>query len=108
MTVYVDDMRMQAQVGRLNARWSHLMADTREELVEFGKRIGMQERWLQDKRSGVHFDVTDPKRTRAIMLGAVPIECSSPEWRRVVQLARQQHLTDSHRKCLPGCKGVRS
>lgn len=33
MTVYVDDMRRPATVGRISARWSHLTADTREELL---------------------------------------------------------------------------
>jgi hypothetical protein len=47
MTVYVDDMRMPAKVGRINAEWSHLMADSRQELIEFGATIGMQARWLQ-------------------------------------------------------------
>lgn len=32
MTVYVDDFRVPARVGRINARWSHLTADTQAEL----------------------------------------------------------------------------
>lgn len=42
MTVYVDDMRVPARVGRINARWSHLMADTDEELHEFAARLGLR------------------------------------------------------------------
>lgn len=92
MTVYVDDMRMSARVGHTNARWSHLMADSREELLEFADRLGLNRVWLQDKVSGVHFDVTDLKRDLAIrLLGAVPIECGSDQWRRVVDEARQQY-----------------
>jgi len=91
MTVYVDDMQMPAKVGRIQANWSHMMADTREELVAFAKTLGMQERWLQDKRSGVHFDVVDSRRDAAIRAGAVLIECGSDEWRRVVDNARQQY-----------------
>jgi hypothetical protein len=91
MAVYVDDYRVEAQVGRMHARWSHLMADSVAELLEFADRLGLSRAWLQDKRSGVHFDVTDPTRIEAIRLGAVPIRCRSDQWRRVVEEARQQH-----------------
>lgn len=74
MTVYVDDMRMQATVGRLTARWSHLQADTLEELHEFAARIGMRREWFQpgSRPEAAHYDVTDPRRAHAIQLGAVP------------------------------------
>ncbi len=101
MTVYVDDMRMQARVGRVNGRWSHLMADDRRELIEFAARLGMPRAWLQDKRSGVHFDVTDTKREAAIRLGAKPIECASEEWRRVVDNARQQFSGEKRPRRFP-------
>lgn len=74
MTVYVDDYRRLARVGRLNARWSHLMADTTEELLTFADRLGLSPAWIQypgDPRE--HFDVTGPKRALALRLGAVPI-----------------------------------
>lgn len=35
MTVYVDDFLIPARLGCLNARWSHLFADTEEELHAF-------------------------------------------------------------------------
>lgn len=91
MAVYVDDMRMSARVGRVSGEWSHLMADSLEELVEFGAKIGMRRAWLQRKPSGVHFDVVEPRRQAAIALGAIPIECGSDQWRRVVDEARQQY-----------------
>ncbi|MCA1983731.1 DUF4031 domain-containing protein [Nocardioides nematodiphilus] len=90
MAAYVDDYRIEAQVGHLSAHWSHLMADSRAELLEFAGRLGLQPAWLQDKISGVHFDVTDETRAAAIRLGAVPIRCRSEEWKRVVDEARQQ------------------
>lgn len=91
MAVYVDDARIPARVGRLRARWSHLMADSREELLEFADQLGLQRRWLQDKRSGVHFDVTDTVRFKAIALGAVKVECGTPESIRIIHVARAQH-----------------
>lgn len=80
MTVYVDDMRMQATVGRITARWSHLMADTDEELNVFALRLGLRLSWAQYPGTWKsHYDVTDTMRAKAIRLGAVPIGYASPE-----------------------------
>lgn len=74
MTVYVDDMRMLATIGRLNARWSHLTADTEEELHEFAAMLGLPRRTAQFPGTWkFHYDVTDSTRDRAIALGAVAI-----------------------------------
>jgi hypothetical protein len=82
MTVYVDDARIMARVGSITARWSHLTADTKEELLEFGSRIGLKKRWFQYCKThchseGVcvhwHYDVTETKRQAAIRSGALPI-----------------------------------
>jgi hypothetical protein len=45
MTVFVDDMRRPARVGRITADWSHLYADSDDELHAFAARLGL-------KRSG--------------------------------------------------------
>lgn len=80
MTVYVDDMRMPARVGRINARWSHLMADTDDELHAFARRLGLKRSWAQYPGTWKsHYDVTDTMRDRAIKLGAVPIGYMSQE-----------------------------
>lgn len=74
MAVYVDDMRMAATIGRLNARWSHLMADTEEELHEFAARLGLPRRTAQFPGTWKsHYDVTDSTRERAMELGAIVI-----------------------------------
>ena len=79
MTVYVDDMRLPARVGRVEGRWSHLVsdlpgADGTAELVGFAQRLGVDPRWLQHPGEPTeHFDLTDPLRARALALGAVPI-----------------------------------
>jgi hypothetical protein len=75
MTVYVDNMQRRAQVGRLNAVWSHLMADTTEELNEFALRLRLATWWIQHPGTSLeHYDVTEPKRQLALRLGAVHIE----------------------------------
>lgn len=74
MTVYVDDMCRPARVGRLNAVWSHLMADTTDELLTFAHQLGLNPRWIQNPGTPLeHFDITEPKRQQALRLGAVPI-----------------------------------
>jgi hypothetical protein len=73
VTVYVDDMRRAATVGRIRARWSHLIADDRDELHDFAARLGLRRSWFQDHPTRWHYDVTDSVRTRAIALGAQPI-----------------------------------
>lgn len=79
MTVYVDDMRMKARPkgyrGWGQPLWSHLMADTHEELMDFADQLGLNAGWLQHEgRITEHFDVTDTKRKLALKLGAVPVE----------------------------------
>lgn len=86
MTVYVDNMRLHAKVGRLDARWSHLMADSDEELIEFAKSIGLRPEWIQepDKPYGPHFDVTESKRQQAIRMGAQEVD-----WRDMGKLLKK-------------------
>lgn len=86
MTVYVDNFRAPATVGRIRGRWSHLTADTPDELHEFAARLGHRLEWFQAKCKhgacptigGVcahfHYDVVDSRRTAAIALGATPID----------------------------------
>jgi hypothetical protein len=80
MTVYVDDARIPARVGRLHTCWSHLTADDRDELHAFAARLGLRRAWFQDKpnQDGTpgphwHYDVTDTKRAAAIAAGATPL-----------------------------------
>lgn len=81
MSVYVDNARIPARVGRISGRWSHLTADTKPELHAFAARIGLRRAWFQDKPDlgggpGVHwhYDVTDTKRQQALAAGAEPID----------------------------------
>lgn len=87
MTVYVDDIGIPARVGGLSGRWSHLIADSQEELHAFAARLGLRRAWFQEptvngKFKAVpgsraaenwHYDVTASKRTLALKLGAVAV-----------------------------------
>lgn len=79
MTVYVDDMRMEATVinkGRpVKGAWSHMFADTIEELETFARMLGLRPEWQQisrnPKKGGfVHYDLVESRRRQAINLGA--------------------------------------
>lgn len=72
MTVYVDNLRMPARVGRIQANWSHLTADSTEELLAFAAKLGLRPSWIQNPGHiwKEHFDVTDTKRALAVKLGA--------------------------------------
>src|SRR5262249_2723281 len=84
MSVYVDNARIPARVGRLSARWSHLTADTPGELHAFAVRIGLRRSWFQTCKNPPmcppercphwHYDVTDTKRREALNAGAQPID----------------------------------
>lgn len=80
MSVYVDDMQRPARVGRLQARWSHLMADTDDELHAFAAALGLRRAWHQKPGTAIsHYDLTETKRQLALRLGAVPIGYMSRE-----------------------------
>ena len=81
MTVYVDNWRQPARIGRLSARWSHLTADSPAELHTFAACLGLRRAWYQDKGHRWHYDVTESKRRQAITLGARPIG-----WREMSEL----------------------
>lgn len=75
MTVYVDQARIPTRVGRITGRWSHLVADTDDELHAFAARLGLRRAWAQHPGTPhSHYDVTETKRRQAIALGAVPID----------------------------------
>lgn len=74
MTVYVDDVFIQARVGRISSRWCHLTADSDEELHEFAAQIGMRREWFQPNKrrpEANHYDLTEQRRAMAVRLGAV-------------------------------------
>jgi hypothetical protein len=94
MAVYVDDTSIPAEVrngSRVhNSHWSHLTADTAEELHAFAQRLGLKRTWFQAGRHP-HYDVTEGKRNRALQLGAQPIT-----WREAAERARamqEKHQT---------------
>lgn len=95
MTVYVDAARIPAIVGRHSSRWSHLTADTKEELHAFAERLGLRRSYFQTCKANRkrcspetcphwHYDVTDGKRAQALRLGAVAMDLY--RWSEIIAL----------------------
>lgn len=70
--IYVDDMFDGQGRGRFSGMWCHMWSDeSDEELIEFGKRIGLKESWLQTQNPRFHhFDLRKNKRNQALEAGA--------------------------------------
>jgi len=74
MSVYVDDMRKPVRLNRFIANWSHLYADSSEELEEMALTLGLKPVWIQYAGTWKeHYDVTDQVRTQALKLGVIPV-----------------------------------
>lgn len=69
--VYVDDM-YRYPLGRFRGmKMSHLVADTRAELLDMATRIGVAHKWLQHGGTpDEHFDICLSKRALAVAAGA--------------------------------------
>jgi hypothetical protein len=77
MAVYVDDARIRWR-GR---RWSHLVADTADELHAAAAALGIPRSRAHERGRTLHYDLPDEWRERAIASGlAQPIE-----WRELVR-----------------------
>ncbi len=88
MTVYLDDWRQPARLGRVTDRWSHLVADTEEELHAFAARLGMRREWFQHKPARphhAHYDVPERARPDVLALGAVAVS-----WRELGRMVRSR------------------
>ncbi len=88
MTVYLDDWRQPARLGPVEDRWSHLVADSDEELHAFASLLGMRREWFQHKESRPHqshYDLPERSRQQALTLGAVAVT-----WRQLGRMMRQR------------------
>jgi len=77
MSVYVDDLMSWGWVmyGK-KVKSCHLTADSEQELLEFGRKLGFKDKWLMRPKKPwkpMHYDLVESKRVRAIELGAKPI-----------------------------------
>jgi hypothetical protein len=100
VAVYVDDTSIPAQVGPHDSRWSHLIADSVEELHDFAAKLGLRRSYFQEgkprgdgsRNPHWHYDVTEGKRQRAIQLGAQPVT-----WRDSVRIIHEREARNAQR-----------
>jgi hypothetical protein len=86
MTVYVDDARIPFR----ERRWSHMVAESAEELHGAAEALGLRREWAQDRGRTLHYDLPEEWRQRAIDERiATPIA-----WR---ELVRRRHSMASGR-----------
>lgn len=96
MSVYVDDAGIPADVrngSRVHrSRWSHLTADTPEELHRFAEALGLKRSYFQPGKplGGMpspfwHYDLTAGKRQQAIRQGALQVA-----WRDMPGICRNR------------------
>lgn len=72
MSVYVDEIR---DYGKVKGKWSHMWADTEDELHALAAKIGLKREWMHHS-SGIsgdfkHYDLRPSKRQKAFKCGAV-------------------------------------
>lgn len=79
MSVYVDSLFEWS-----NGSWSHMMADSVDELHAFAAKLGLKRAWFQDKPGHPHYDLRPSKRVLAVRLGAVEVSR-----REMVELAKR-------------------
>lgn len=97
MAVYVDNMLVRADVPNgahtVRGRWSHMQADTREELDAMADTIGLRRSWIQHPGEWMeHYDVTLTKRALALKAGAIELIIGSPEWSEFNDRKRSQDV----------------
>jgi Protein of unknown function (DUF4031) len=93
VTVYLDNWRQRARLGPVDDRWSHLIADTDEELHEFAARMGMRREWFQHKSGRphhAHYDLPERARADALAYGAVEVT-----WRHLGRMLRDRRVADA-------------
>lgn len=78
MAVYIDDAHLKANVSyrgyKIRDTWCHLTADSREELDNFAKQIGLNPRWIQYPGTWKeHYDLTSKRRVEAVKAGAIEV-----------------------------------
>lgn len=77
MTIYVDDWRHRATIGRLTATWSLLTLGPDDDVAElhaFATRLGLgRSRFRTGPLSFVCYLVTETQRRKAIAAGAVSL-----------------------------------
>lgn len=91
MAVYVDDFDKPYR----GMKMSHMIADSREELLSMAELIGVDKKWIQ--KAGTHqehFDICLSKKKLAIQNGAILItrrQLGRMTWQRLQVIKKQNN-----------------
>ena len=88
MAVYVDNYSdlTGRNFGRM--KMSHMVADTKEELLQMCDKIGVQRKWIQYEGDyKEHFDICLSKKKKAIEFGAIQLDA-----RELVEFCNKRKL----------------
>lgn len=83
MSVYVDGV-MEHVTNLPWKKWSHMWADTPDELHEMARKIGHKAEWFQPypDHSLAHYDLVPSRRRLAISLGAIVRQITLDDFKR--------------------------
>lgn len=77
MALYVDSARTRANINGTPGRWSHLIADTTEELIQAAGTLGLDAQEIKDRGlPGEHLLVNDRTRSIALRNGATRLDAA--------------------------------
>lgn len=86
MTVYVDNMKMKAQLFRWNGVWSNLWADTTEELEDAADELGLSVMSMIDRGYITErYVINEKRRVKALEHGAESIRYGGPAMARILR-----------------------
>lgn len=88
MAVYVDDMSDYGAGEFRGMKMSHMIADSKEELLQMADKIGVQRKWIQKEGTfQEHFDICLSKKAKALKAGAIQIT-----WRELGEMTQKRKL----------------
>jgi hypothetical protein len=97
MAVYVDNFYVTGGGNFGRMKMSHLIADTRAELLAMVDTIGVDRRWIQSPGTRrEHFDIAKGKRDLAIKCGAIAIP-----FRELAEKVRTRHYEEDQAEKTP-------
>ncbi len=74
MPVYVDEPREYPKAKLRCKTWSHMVANTSDELEAMARLVDLQPEWIQNPGTPrEHYDLVPTKRAKAIRKGAIPV-----------------------------------
>jgi Protein of unknown function (DUF4031) len=93
--LYVDDARERRPVMGRDGTWSHLFADSTEELQAAMARLGLRPAWIKARGTAAEYvEIKESTRERAVQLGAEQVTWPTGAARIIARKARSTVRVD--------------